>query len=76
MDETAEDTKKYEQEGKSVRLTRKLKRVLIKTLTRIKIVMYHSKKTLKKQLTLLKKKKTGLDTLREVPKKQKITWRK
>ena len=72
-DKTGEETKKYEEEGKSARLTKKLKRAQIRTLTKIKTVMCLSKKTLTKQLTLLKKKKNGSNTSREVPKKQKNT---
>ena len=44
--ETAEDKKKYEGEEQSARVTEKLKRAQIKTLTRIKTAMCPSKKTL------------------------------
>ena len=54
---------------KSARLTKKLKRAQIRTLIKIKTAMCPSKKTLKKQSTLLKKKKIGLNTSREVPEK-------
>ena len=56
--------------------TKKLKRAQIRTLTKIKTVMCPSKKTLTKHLTLLKNTKIGSNTSREVPQKQKNTWRK
>ena len=53
-----EETKKYEEEEeKSARRTKKLKRAQIRTPTKPKTVMCPSKKTLTKQLTILKKKK-------------------
>ena len=72
-DKTAEETKKYEEEEKSARPTKKLKRAQIRTLTKIKTVMCPSEKKLTKQLTLPKKKKIGFNTSREVPKKHKNT---
>ena len=52
---------------------KQLKRAQIKTHTKIMTVMCLSKKKLAKQLTPPKKKKTGLNTSREVPKKLKNT---
>ena len=45
VDETAEEMKKYEEEEKSARLIKKLKRAQIRTLTKTKTVMCPSKKT-------------------------------
>ena len=72
-DGTAEKMIKNEEEGKSARLTKKLKRAQIRTPIKIQTVMYFSKKTLTKQLTLPKKKKNGSNSSKEVPKKQKNT---
>ena len=72
-DKTAEVTKKYEDEEKSARLTKKLKRSQIRTLTKLKTVMCPSKKILTKQLIPLKKKKTRSNTSRELQKKPKNT---
>ena len=68
-DKTEQETIKNDNQKNSARLTKRLKKVQIITPTKTKTVMCHSKK----QLTLQKKKKIGLNTSREVPKKQKNT---
>ena len=54
-------------------MTKKQKKAQTITLTKIKTVMCPSKKTSTKKLSLLKKKKNGSNTSKEVPKKQKNT---
>ena len=67
--------KNMEKKITSVRLIKKRKKVLIKVPAKTKTAMYLSKKTTTKKLTIQNKKKNGLKTSRELPKRQKDTWK-
>ena len=61
-----------EKKKTSARLIKKRKKVQIKVPTKTKTAMYLSKKTTTKKLTIQKRKKNGLNTSKEVPKRPKI----